>query len=305
MRPGVIGLEPTAAGELATQLQLAAEALDRMRDDLAGRIRHSSWVGHDADRVRAEWHTVHYGSLTATAHGLRDAEQRLRVEIREQEWASGSGATQPSGGVVPAGSGEYREGWELPGWFSTTVSITSGIVGSASAGIAWADKYGKLDDMGRGLGRTVKVFNALDRPVGHLSLGTDSFELGSGIAKGVTQGWTDQTTGEVVLTSVAVGAGIVGLVAASPAVITGAVVVGAGIGIAKASDDVTRWVGDSTKDVLGGVRDGAQSAFDGMTDVFSGPLAPSTVGGTIVDVVGDAPAAIGGVVDDVTSWRPW
>lgn len=329
MRPGVIGLEPTAAGELATRLQLAAETLERMRDDLAGRIRHSTWVGHDADRVRAEWQTVHYGSLTATAHGLRDAEQRLRVEIREQEWASGSGGTHPPGGVVPGGSTERPDGWNLPPWLGDTFfPITGGIIGLTNGAIGIAegkkwldlnklnqhyknldpDKMGWLDTMGQHATRGADIVKRLDGPLGWYGFYDDVTTVISGVREGNENGWSNRVTGEVALSgtgAVLFVAGGVALVAGAPVVAAGIGIAGAAVGIVAVSDDVTEGVGAAVTWTGRTAADATSFITDTMTDVFSGPLAPSTVGGAVVDVVGGAPAAIGGVVEDVTSWRPW
>jgi len=301
VRPGTVGLDPSAAADLVVRLGMAAELLERLRDDLTGRLRHAGWVGADAERVRAEWTSVHCGTLTGTAGGLRDAGERLRAEIREQVAASDAGGAVPRGPSCPvitpgpgsgpgngSGSGEGRgDGWlpELPPW----VKIPADVVGAGNdLANLWADTAKhrtKLEDMATDLRRGVEGVGKVGRVLGPIGWAFDIYDAGKVAHDIYYEGWTDKNTGNAVLTSLAIGLGIGGAVvagtAAAPVLIVGGIVAGA----VTYSDEATEYVGRQTK-----------AAVDAVGDAFAGPLAPSTV----VNAVRDAPAAALDVAGDLT-----
>jgi hypothetical protein len=304
VRPGMFGLEPTAAADLVVRLGMAAELLDRVRDELTGRLRYSGWVGGDAERVRAEWIGVHHGTLTATAGGLREAAARLRQEIREQLAASDAAGPVPTGPACPAVTPDPAngddDGWlpGIPAWVKVPADVLGG--GNDLATL-WADSAGhrmKLEDMATDLRRGVEAVGKAGRVLGPIGWAFDVYDAGKVVHDVHYGGWTDRNTGNAVLTSLGIGLGIGATAAvavgAAPIVVGGLAVGGIVAGAVTYSDEATEAVGRGTKWM-----------FDTVGDAFSGPLAPSSVAGAVrtapiavLDVAGDLGRSVTNLFDN-------
>lgn len=98
-----VGADSDALNNLATQMNSAATALNRMQHSITGAMNRANWQGRDAAAFQNEWTHTHIAVLASAADMLKAQAADLRRQSGEQRSASaaGSGALGSTAAAVP------------------------------------------------------------------------------------------------------------------------------------------------------------------------------------------------------------
>lgn len=98
----LLGMDPVQIRQLARSLEAAAEDLERLGQEVTGKVSVTPWLGGDADAFRADWTGRHRPSLLDIAAHLRRAAFTADDNFQAQERTSTAQPDVPS--RAPAGS---------------------------------------------------------------------------------------------------------------------------------------------------------------------------------------------------------
>lgn len=165
---GMVGADPEQLDQLGKCIVEAANALDRTRCHLGGRLRTTTWCGTDADRFRYDWDHRYAGMLVRLAEQLREQGHRVVGEGDQQRRASaadgGAGSCAPNGGrpgesvwaTIDRALGE--NGWvkghfEIPGQVTGVIGAAAMLVRKANVTGRYTNAWRSVIDVGKDLFR--------------------------------------------------------------------------------------------------------------------------------------------------------